>query len=35
MNILLIGLLIVFAIVFVFFLLLSGGLDWVITKLFD
>ena len=35
MDILLFVLLTVFAIVFVFFLLLSGGLDWVITKLFD
>jgi len=35
MNILLFGLLIVFAIVFVIFLLLSGGLDWVLNKLFD
>jgi len=35
MNILLFVLLTVFAIVFVFFLLLSGGLDWVISKLFD
>jgi len=35
MDILLFVLLTVFAIVFVFFLLLSGGLDWVISKLFD
>jgi len=35
MNILLIGLLIVFAIVFVIFLLLVGELDWLISKLFD
>ena len=35
MNILLIGLLTVFAIVFVIFLLLVGELDWLISKLFD
>ena len=35
MNILLFVLLIVFAIVFVIFLLLVGELDWLISKLFD
>jgi len=35
MNILLFVLLTVFAIVFVFFLLLVGELDWLIGKLFD
>jgi len=35
MNILLFVLLTVFAIVFVFFLLLVGELDWLISKLFD
>jgi len=34
-NILLFGLLFVFAIVFVIFLLLVGELDWLISKLFD
>lgn len=35
MDILLFVLLFVFAIAFVIFLLLVGGLDWAISKLFD